>query len=307
MKHLHSLVAAVAVLVVALGFVGWAPTEEGDVGPPDTAPPNGTTSESPTVDLPPRGANATARLVESPRHGEWIDINVPGEATKLRTWIVYPERADSAPVVIVIHEIFGLTDWIRAVTDQLAADGFVAVAPDLLSGKGPDGGGTDSFEGDAVRAAIRDLKDDEVVRRLNAVRAHVTALPAATVKCASIGFCWGGTASFMYATAQSDLDAAVVYYGTAPRRREQLQSIACPVLGLYGEADARVTSTVDETEMLMEELDKSFTHHIYEDAGHGFLRQQTRLDGANMHASKQAWAETIRFLRERLEVAQDAQ
>ena len=113
--------------------------------------------------IPPGAAGAAEALKNSPRHGEWVDIVVPGSETKLRSYVVYPERKDKAPVVIVIHEIFGLTDWIRSVADQLAAEGYIAIAPDLLSGKGPDGGGTSSFEGDSVREAVRGLKDDEVI------------------------------------------------------------------------------------------------------------------------------------------------
>ncbi|MCS7034425.1 MAG: dienelactone hydrolase family protein, partial [Phycisphaerae bacterium] len=116
--------------------------------------------------IPPGAEDAVERLKASPRHGEWVDIPLPGSDTKLKTWVVYPERNDKAPVVLVIHEIFGLTDWVRAVADQLAADGFIAVAPDLLSGKGPGGGGTESFAGDAVREAIRGLAPDEVAARL---------------------------------------------------------------------------------------------------------------------------------------------
>lgn len=248
------------------------------------------------ADPPPAAEAATQALLDSPRHGEWIDVPLPESEVKIRTWVVYPERSDPAPVVIVIHEIFGLTDWIRAVADQLAAEGFIAVAPDLLSGKGPGGGGTESFEGDAVRAAIRGLSDDEVAQRLDAVRAHALAFPSAGKSSATIGFCWGGTASFMYATRQSDLNAAVVYYGTAPEA-ERLGTIKCPVLGLYGGDDNRVTSTVGPTEAAMKERELEFTPHVYQGAGHGFLRQQTGRDGANDRAARAAWSETLAFLR----------
>lgn len=249
---------------------------------------------------PPPDAEAAAQaLLDSPRHGEWIDVPLPDSETTIRTWVVYPERSDTAPVVIVIHEIFGLTDWIRAVADRLAAEGFIAVAPDLLSGKGPGGGGTDSFEGDAVRAAIRGLSDDEVAQRLDAVRAHALAFPSAGESSATIGFCWGGTASFMYATRQAELNAAIVFYGTAPEAG-RLGTIKCPVLGLYGGDDNRVTSTVGPTEAAMKERELEFTSHVYQGAGHGFLRQQTGRDGANDRAARAAWKETLAFLRARL-------
>lgn len=245
--------------------------------------------------LPPGAEGAAAALESSPRHGEWLDIPSPGGGPPLRTWIVYPETSGKAPVVLVIHEIFGLTDWVRSVADRLAADGFIALAPDLLSGKGPGGGGTESAKSrDQVVGMIRGLEHDEVIARLNAVRDHGLALPAASETSAAIGFCWGGRTSFAYAAAQPGLDAAVVYYGTAP---EDLSRVGPPVLGLYGGDDARVTSTVADTEVVMKKLGKSYTAHVFEGAGHGFLRQQDGRDGANMRASQEAWPATVEFLR----------
>jgi carboxymethylenebutenolidase len=249
----------------------------------------------------PRDADKAAEAVKnSPRHGEWADIAVPGSDTKLHTWIVYPERKDKAGVVIVIHEIFGMTDWVRGVADQLAADGFIAIAPDLLSGKGPNGGGTEAFKGDEVRDAIRKLTVDEQTERLNAVRDHALAFPSANGKSATIGFCWGGGASFSYATRQPKLNAAVVCYGSPPSA-DAMAKIECPVLGLYGQNDARITSTVEATTKTMSDLKKSYTPHVFDGAGHGFLRQQSGQDGANLKAAQQAWPATIAFLKKNLE------
>ncbi len=246
--------------------------------------------------IPPGEQGAKDALAKSPRHGEWVDIDIPGEETKLHTWVVYPERSDKAPVVIVIHEIFGMTDWVRSVTDQLAADGFIAVAPDLLSGMGPDGGGTESL-GEQARDVIRKLSPEDTAKRLNAARQYALALPSASGKSACIGFCWGGSASFQYATQQPELDAAVVYYGTAPREASELEKIACPVMGFYGEDDSRVTSTVEATKEHMTKLKKEFAAHVYDGAGHGFLRQQNGRGGANAKAAKDAWRDTVAFLR----------
>jgi carboxymethylenebutenolidase len=215
--------------------------------------------------------------------------------------VVYPESKEKAPVVLVIHEIFGLTDWVRGVADQLASEGFIAVAPDLLSGKGPNGGGTDSFTGNDVRAAIQKLTPEEVAQRLDAVREYALAFPSAKDRTATIGFCWGGGQSFAYATHQPKLNGAVVYYGTPPKDSSALGKIACPVLGMYGQADNRVTSTVEPTAKSMSELGKSYMHHEYENAGHGFLRQQSGKEGANLKASQQAWRETIEFLKKNLQ------
>ncbi|HEV7300670.1 MAG TPA: dienelactone hydrolase family protein [Tepidisphaeraceae bacterium] len=258
-------------------------------------------AKSATAPVPPGGENATKALTDSPRHGEWQDVAVPGRDAKIRTWVSYPERKDGAPVVIVIHEIFGLTDWVRSVADQLAAEGFVAVAPDLLSGKGPGGGGTESFEGDQVRAAIRGLSATEVDAGLNAVRDWAVALPSTTDQTATIGFCWGGSASIAYASREPELDAAVVYYGTGPRDVGDFKNLQAPVLGLYGGDDARVTSTVEGTATAMKEAGKFFTQHVYDGAGHGFLRQQSAREGKNQRAAEAAWQETITFLKQHLE------
>jgi carboxymethylenebutenolidase len=251
--------------------------------------------------IPAPAESAQLALSQSPRHGEWVDIALPGAQMKLQSWVVYPQRNDKAPVVIVIHEIFGLTDWVRGVADQLAADGFIAIAPDLLSGKGENGGGTESFQGDSVRDAIRKLTPDEVAQRLNAVREYAIALPAATDKVAAIGFCWGGTASFTYAAHQPKLNAAIVYYGTAPADEAALAKIECPVIGFYGGDDARVTSTVDATAKAMAGAKKSFVYQTYDGAGHGFLRQQAGRDGANERAAQKSWAQTTQFLKKNLE------
>lgn len=247
--------------------------------------------------LPPGEEQAKAALEKSPRHGEYVDIKVEGVEVPVRTWVVYPERKDKAGVVIVIHEIFGLSDWIRAVADQLAEDGFIAVAPDLISGKGPNGGGTDSVPSrDDVVKLIRALTPEEVTVRLHAVRDYAMKLPSANGKTATIGFCWGGSNSFAYACAQPEINAAVVYYGSAPAL-EKLSAIKAPVLGNYGGDDARVNATIDTTKAEMKKLGKVYEVNIYEGAGHGFLRNQSGRDGANLKATQQAWPKTTEFLR----------
>lgn len=250
-------------------------------------------------DLPASADEAVQRLEASPRHGEWV-VYSAGDADSVKAWVVYPERSDEAPVVLIIHEIFGLTDWIRSVADQLAAAGFIAVAPDLLTGKGPDGGGTESVDREGAVQLIRGLERDEVVRRLNAAAEYATSLPAASDEFASIGFCWGGSTSFYYATAQPDLDAAVVYYGSSPDR-ERLANVEAPVLGLYGGDDQRVNATIDPARAEMERLEKRYEVEIYDGAGHGFLRQQDGREGANMRATRGAWPRTIEFLKAELE------
>lgn len=247
--------------------------------------------------LPADEEGAQSALNSSPRHGEWVDVKVPGEESTVRTYAVYPERKDNAPIVIVIHEIFGLTDWIRTVADQLARDGFIALAPDLISGRGPGGGGTDSVSArDEVVKLVRGLEPATVDARVNAVRAYGLGLPAANGRSATLGFCWGGSASFRYAGSQPELDAAVVFYGGSPSA-DVLDRIEAPVLGLYGGDDARVNATIEPAAAEMKKLGTTYETEIYEGAGHGFLRAQRGRDGANMRATEQAWPRALAFLR----------
>lgn len=251
--------------------------------------------------IPPGEAGAKAALESSPRHHEWVEIAVPGEEGKISAFVAFPERKDKAPVVLVIHEVYGLTDWIRAVADRLAADGFIAIAPDFLSGRGPGGSGTGGFASrDDVVKAVRDLSAGEVAAVLDAVSSYGRGLPAAKDKVATVGFCWGGGRSFLYATEHPGLGAAVVFYGESPGP-DALGRVRAPVLGLYGEDDARVNATVGPAAAKMKEFGKTFVTHTYPGAGHGFLRAQDGRDGANLAASKKAWPATIGHLKRYLE------
>ncbi len=249
--------------------------------------------------LPAAGSDAATRLAESPRHGEWVTLDADDD-DMVAAWLVYPERSDNAPVIVVIHEIFGLTDWVRAVADSFAAAGFIAIAPDLLSGKGPDAGGTDSI-GEPVRA-IRDLDPAEVKQRLDATAEFAIALPAAASRFGVVGFCWGGSTSFRYATLQSSAGAAVVYYGSAPDA-EALASLEVPVLGLYGGDDNRVNASIEPAREVISGIEGRYEVEVYDGAGHGFLRAQDHAErgAANRAAAAAAWPRTIEFFREALE------
>jgi carboxymethylenebutenolidase len=249
--------------------------------------------------LPPSAETAKAALESSPRHGEYVDVPYAA-GPKLKTWISYPERKDKAGVVIVIQEVFGLTDWLRSVADQLAKEGFIAVAPDMVSGYGPNGGGTDSVASrDDVVALVRKITPDEANRRLNAVRDWAEKIPAGNGRVATVGFCWGGGVSFAYAGAWPGLAAAVVYYGTSPDSAV-IDAIRAPVLGHYGGDDERVDATIPPAEAQMKKLGRSFEIHVYPGAGHGFLRDQSGRDGANLRATKESWPRTVAFLKEKL-------
>jgi Dienelactone hydrolase and related enzymes len=243
--------------------------------------------------LPPAAEEARARLASSTRHGEWVMI--PSGADSVRAWIVYPERKTKAPVVVVVHEIFGLSPWVRSVVDQLAADGFIAIAPDLLTSKNLPNP-TDSVPSDLATAAIRTLNPDDVHRQILAAANYAMALPSAVKRYGIVGYCWGGGVSFEHAVRSPTLGAAVVYYGVSPKT-ESLANVKAPVLGLYGGNDARVDATIPAADSALRKLGKTYTTHIYEGAGHGFLRQQGAQNGANLAATRQAWPETIAWFR----------
>src|SRR5438067_9220111 len=234
---------------------------------------------------------AKARLEKSPRHLEWVKIKHGNR--EINCYVAYPEVKDKAPAVVVIHEIFGLTDWVRGVTDQLAEAGYIAIAPDLLSGAAPGGGGTAERGGnDAATKAIRSLPPDQVTADLNAAVDYVKKLPACNGKVAVAGFCWGGAQSFRFATNNKDLKAAFVFYGTGPEVAQDVSRITCPVYGFYGGNDNRVDSTIPITTEQMKNSGKTYEPVTYEGAGHGFMRAGEAPDEkneANKKARNEAW------------------
>jgi carboxymethylenebutenolidase len=232
---------------------------------------------------------AKAQLDKSPRHREWVDVK-NGER-KVRCFVVYPEVKDPAPVVIVIHEIFGLTAWARHAADEIAAAGYIAIAPDLLSGMGPNGQGSEAFpHTDDAMTAIRDLPPDQITGDLKAVADFAKTLPAANGTLAAAGFCWGGGQTFRFAANQPDLKAAFVFYGPPPAA-DAMKEIHCPVYGFYGGKDGRITLTVPKTKKEMKADGKKYEPVVYEGAGHGFMRagEQPSADEANRKAHDEAW------------------
>lgn len=231
---------------------------------------------------------AKARLEKSPRHGEWVKVKHDGR--EVQAFVVYPEVKEKATAVVVVHEIFGLTDWVRLVADQLAEAGYIAIAPDLLTTK--DGKGTESFGGgDAVRKAIMSLPPEQVTADLNASVDYAAKLPACNGKVAVAGFCWGGGQAFRFATNNKDIKAAFPFYGTGPTDEAAVKRIAAPVYGFYGGNDARVNATVPKSEELMKAADKKYDPVTYEKAGHGFMRAGDAPDAseANKSAKDAAW------------------
>ena len=239
---------------------------------------------------------AKEQLENSPRHGEWVKITTESRR-EVNAFIVFPEIKENATSVIVIHEIFGLTDWIRQVGDELAKAGFVAICPDFLSGMGPNGGGTDSFGGDNVRRAIRDLAPDQITADLKAVAKYVRDLPATTDTVAVSGFCWGGAQSFRFATNDDSLKAAFVFYGSPPDTAA-LGKITCPVYGFYGENDNRINSTIESTKEAAKSADVTYEPVIYSGVGHGFLRRGMAADASEVQktVTSEAWERWVNLL-----------
>lgn len=240
----------------------------------------------------------TEKLAESPRHHEWVTLD--NEGRELYAFVAYPEVADKAKVVIVIHENRGLNEWARLFTDQLAEKGFIAIAPDLLSNANDSIARTTDFSNsDAAREAIYGLDPEQVTTDLNLVFDYAKKIEAGNGEVSVVGFCWGGSQSFRYATNNSELEEALVFYGTAPKEKEALQQIEIPVYGFYGGNDNRVNATIDTTKATLEAAGKSYTYEIYEGAGHAFMRRAVgaKEEDPNKKAADQAWDILVKILK----------
>ena len=233
---------------------------------------------------------ARQTLEKSPRHREWVTVKHDGRSVE--TFVVYPESKNRTPVILVIHEIFGMTDWVQDVADQFAAAGYIAVAPDLLSGMAPGGGRTPDFPQGGVGPAIGKLNPDQITADLNAVADYGLKLPAATKKLFVAGFCWGGGQSFRFATNRPDLAAALVFYGPPPDK-DGMARIKAPVIGFYAGNDARIDATIPATVDQMKQLSQTYEPVTYEGAGHGFMRageDPGNTNEANRKARTDGWA-----------------
>lgn len=311
MKQVVLLVAALATAVPAFaqGTPAGAPAAPGGQG-------GGRAAAVPPIDVPwndaiPPGTpeHATRALAESTRHGEWVDIKM-ADGTNLHSWVVYPEKSTKTGVVLVIHDIFGMRDLARALGDQLAQDGYIAIVPDFLSGKGPNGGGSESL-GQGVNQAIQSLTPADIVGRLNAAMDYGKKLPASNGKTGVVGFCWGGSQSFLYAASQPALNAAVVFYGQAPGTTTNdatadsvaaaLTNLRAPVVGMYAGNDMRIDATVPVTDAAMKKLGRSYETHTFDGAGHGFVFAQNGAGGANLKATQDAWPLVLQFFGKNLQ------
>lgn len=232
---------------------------------------------------------AKAKLEKSPRHREWVTVKHDGRSVE--AFMAYPESKDKRPVVLVIHEIFGMSDWVQDLTDELAEAGYIAIAPDLLSGMGPNGGRTNSFAGQSeVTEAVSHLNPDQVTADLNAVADYALKLPSTNKMLFVTGYCWGGGQSFRFATNRKDLKAAFVFYGVPPAK-DVMKNITAPVYGFYAGNDNRIDSTIPQTKEDMAAAGKTYEPVTYEGAGHGFMRAGEAPDAseANKRARDEAW------------------
>ena len=232
---------------------------------------------------------AKAKLEKSPRHREWVTVKHDGRSVE--TFVVYPESKNKTPVVLVTHEIFGMTDWVQALADEVAEAGYIAVAPDLLSGMAPGGGRSSDFPQGKATEAVSKLNPDQVTADLNAAADYGKKLPASNGKLYVAGFCWGGGQTFRFATNRPDLSGAFVFYGPPPDK-DAMPRIKAPVYGFYAGDDARIDATLPETIQNMKAAGKTFEPVTYEGAGHGFMRAGEAPDAseANKKARTDAWA-----------------
>lgn len=300
------------------------------MAPEDTRPPGRTPTDLSRQGVPglPASSNtAAARLQASPRHGEWVKVAwEPGSRDSLMAWVVFPMSSAKAPVVVVVHEIFGLSTWVRAVADQLAADGFIAIAPDFLSRVR---GGPSSEELPAQQATqlISGVDTGERNRAIVAAANYAMMLPAAEQRYAVIGYCWGGSTTWAHAVhgGVRGFAGGVAYYGSpylsggrpatggqpavpATPDADSLAKVRVPMMLLNGSRDARIGAAMPAIDSIMKAGAKDYTGVNYEGAIHGFLRAQddpaTGRNGgteqANLAAARDAWPRTIAFLRRQL-------
>ena len=239
---------------------------------------------------------AKAALEKSPRHREWIAISHDNRSVE--TFVAYPESKDKVPAVLVIHEIFGMTDWVQELADEIAAAGYIAVAPDLLSGMGPNGGRSSSFDQSKAMEAVSHLAPDQVTADLSAAADYAKKIPATNGKLFVVGFCWGGSQSFRFATNRPDLAAAFVFYG-GPPDKDAMSHIHAPVYAFYAGNDARVNAAIPDATAGMKAAGKVFEPVTYDGAGHGFMRagQAPDANDANKKARADSWVRLKELLR----------
>jgi carboxymethylenebutenolidase len=241
---------------------------------------------------------AVKQLEDSPRHHEWVDVK-SGDR-QVNCFVVYPEKAEKTLSVIVIHENRGLTDWVRSFADQLAAAGYLAIAPDLLSGYAGEFKKTSDYPTtDDAKKALYQLDPEQITKDLEAVQQYISQDASSNGKTLVMGFCWGGSQSFRFATNNNKISAACVFYGSPPKSEAQIQRIEAPVYGFYGENDQRINATIPQTEEWMKKHDKTYDYEIYKGAGHAYMRRGDDPEGSaeNKKARDDSWKRIKKLLQ----------
>ncbi len=237
-------------------------------------------------------------LSDSPRHHEWVDLKHGNRTVK--AFVVYPESKEPAKPILVIHENRGLNDWARVFADKLAEKGYLVIAPDLISNTVPGKELTSDMENpDEARTAIYRLDPNQITADLDAAYDYIKNDSASTGEVAVVGFCWGGSQTFRYATHNPDITSAHVFYGTAPQEDSDLANIEAPIYGYYGGNDSRVNSTIEATEAQMKKLGKQYEYKIYDNAGHAFMRagHEENAEPGNEKAHDEAWKRLLSLLK----------
>lgn len=320
MSSIRSVLAASSIvgLLCACNRKPAADEHMAHMSPGDVATPAaGTSANQGDPKLPPSNLEAPARLAASPRHAEWVKVAwEPGSKDSLMAFIVYPQTSNAkTPVVVVVHEIFGLSTWVRGVADQVAAEGFIAIAPDLES-RVRGGPSTVELSGDSARKLIAGVDPAERNRGTDAAARYAMSQPSAAQRYAVIGYCWGGGTTWMHVIngGVPGFAGGVAYYGLpymagAVPNRDSLAKIKTPVMLLSGAKDARIGAAMPAVDSAMKALGKSYVGVNYPGAIHGFLRAQddttahnSEEEQANLAATKDAWPRTVAFLKKNLGV-----
>lgn len=242
---------------------------------------------------------AREQLEQSPRHHEWVQVEYDNRT--VHSFVAYPEHSENTLAVIVIHENRGLSDWVRSFADQVAEAGYLAIAPDMLSGFDENHSRTSDFSSsDDARDAIYQLDADQITSDLEAVREYIANAPSSNGTTVVAGFCWGGSQTFRFATNSDEIEAAYVFYGSPPDDAEMIRNITAPVYGFYGENDQRINATIPQTEKVMAGYNLTYDYVIYDGAGHAFMRAGDDPDGSTSSekARDDAWERFMKLLNE---------
>jgi carboxymethylenebutenolidase len=217
----------------------------------------------------------------------------PGATGDVAAYVAHPVGLAKRPAVIVIHENRGLNAHIEDVTRRMALEGFLALAPDLLS---PLGGTPEDT--DEARQRIGKLEPVVTMGNLVGAIAHLESHPQCTGKVGAVGFCWGGGMVGALATHTKKLDAGVVYYGRQPDPAT-VASIEAPLLLHYAGLDERVNAGIEAFRAALDAGKKKYTLHMYESVQHAF-NNDTSEARYDKKAADLAWSRTVEFFKEHL-------